>query len=334
MIRRLVPLLFGCFGLCAAWPALAEIQPELAEQFDCAACHTERLREYRRRGAVVLVENEPRPDLDTGRQDAASAPDMCLSCHDGFVMDSRSLWKEGHIGHPIGMVPSDQVELPVAGNEPVFPMNDDGRMYCGTCHSPHYHSSATSPAPPFMRVDLQEGGLCLSCHRDKDSVAESDHAPSSSRRRSAVADYSDRGICTRCHLAHDARGPVMWAREPGSGSSTADTLCHSCHEGDVAVFEHPQTIQAWSDELRAGHVADTEAPMPVFGDDGSRALTGVIGCPTCHDAHRQRADGLPGDRRGLFLRRARSEHLLCADCHGPSSLRRYQYFHSEVSRRR
>ncbi len=334
MTRLLAKVLFACLGLCTTLPAVAEMQPEVAEQFDCATCHTERLREFRRRSAVALVEHDPSPKLDTGRQDAVSAPDMCLSCHDGFVMDSRSLWKEGHQGHPVGMVPSDRVEQPVAGGEPVFPMNDDGRMYCGTCHSPHYHPSATSAAPPFMRVDLKDGNLCLSCHRDRESITDSDHAPPSSRRRSAAADYTERGVCTRCHLAHDARGPVMWAREPGSGESAANALCQSCHEGDVTIFEHPQVIEAWSDDLRTGLIADKDAPMPVFDEAGSRALTGVIGCPTCHDAHRQRAAGLRQERPGLFLRRARTERSLCVDCHGPSGLRRYQYFHSPVSRRR
>ena len=327
-------MLVGSFVLCVNMPSSAEVGPEAAEQFDCAACHTERLREFRRRGVATLVEHEPQPKLDTGRQDAASAPDMCLSCHDGFVLDSRSLWQEGHQGHPVGMMPSDRIRQPVVADEPVFPMNDDGRMYCGTCHSPHYHGSATKPAPPFMRVDLADGNLCLSCHRDKLSVANTDHAPPSSRRRPSAADYTERGVCTRCHLAHDAQGPVMWAREPGNSESVADALCQSCHDGDVAHYEHPQVIQVWSDEMRSRIVADEGAPLPVFDVDGSQSVSGVIGCPTCHDAHRQRAEGLSDDRRGLFLRRARSEGLLCADCHGPSGLRRYQYFHSSVSRRR
>lgn len=326
-------LLVGGVLLSTAVPAGAETGPEIAEQFDCAACHTERLREFRRRGATTLVQHEPALKLDTGRQDASSAPDMCLSCHDGFVMDSRSLWQEGHQGHPVGMVPSAGVEQPVAGSEPVFPMNEDGRMYCGTCHSPHYHGSATGAAPPFMRVGLKDGNLCLSCHRDKKSVADSDHAPPSARRR-PPPDYSERGVCTRCHVAHDAKGPVMWAREPGTGKSVPDTLCHSCHEGDVAYYEHPQIIEAWSSTIRSGLATDDGAPMPVFDSDGSKSLTGAIGCPTCHDPHRQRAAGLPAERPGLFLRRARSEGFLCSDCHGPSGLRRYQYFHSAVSRRR
>ncbi len=333
MIRWIARLLGGSLALCGTLLTAAEVGPEVAEQFDCASCHTERLREFRRRGAATLVEHEPRPRLETGRQDAASAPGMCLSCHDGFVMDSRSLWQEGHLGHPVGMVPSGRVEQPVVGNEPLFPMNEDGRMYCGTCHSPHYHGNATRATPPFMRVGLRDGNLCLSCHREKRSVADSDHAPPSARRR-APPDYSERGVCTRCHVAHDAQGPVMWAREPGGGESVADTLCNSCHDGDVEHYRHPQIIEAWSDDLRAGLVGDNGASMPVFDASGSRALTGVIGCPTCHDAHRQRAEGLPSERPGLFLRRARTERLLCADCHGPSSLRRYQYFHSAVSRRR
>jgi hypothetical protein len=334
MRRCISILLFAGLALSAALAAAAELGPEVADQFDCATCHTERLREFRRRGAATLVEHEPQPQLDTGRQDAASTPDMCLSCHDGFVMDSRSLWKEGHLGHPVGMVPSSRVRQPAAGGEPVFPMNEDGRMYCGTCHSPHYHDSATKAAPPFMRVDLRDGNLCQSCHDDKKAVAGSGHGPTSSRRRSSEADYTERGICTRCHVAHEAQGPVMWAREPGGGKSVANALCHSCHEGDVAYYEHPQVIEAWSQQVRSVLIADKGAPMPVFDSAGSRSATGIIGCPTCHDAHRERATGLPDDRPGLFLRRASVRGFLCADCHGASGLRRYQYFHSEVSRRR
>ena len=334
MTRGVVNLFFAGLLLSAALPAAAEVGPEAADQFDCAACHTERLREFRRRGVATLVEHEPQPQLDTGRQDAASTPDMCLSCHDGFVMDSRSLWKRGHLGHPVGMVPSSRIRQPAAGGEPVFPMNEDGRMYCGTCHSPHYHGSATKAAPPFMRVDLRDGNLCQSCHDDKKAVADSGHGPTSSRRRSFEADYTERGICTRCHVAHEAQGPVMWAREPGGGKSVANALCHSCHEGDVAYYEHPQVIEAWSQQVRSVLIADKGAPMPVFDSAGSRSATGIIGCPTCHDAHRERATGMPDDRPGLFLRRASVRNFLCADCHGASSLRRYQYFHSTVSRRR
>lgn len=334
MIRRMATLISAAIALCVVLPAAAETGPEVADQFDCAACHTERLREFRRRGSATLVEHEPQPKLDTGRQDAASTPDMCLSCHDGFVMDSRSLWKQGHLGHPVGMVPSNRVRLPVAGGEPVFPMNEDGRMYCGTCHSPHHHGSATKAPPPFMRVDLEDGNLCQSCHSEQESVADSGHAPPSSRRRSPGADYTERGVCTRCHVAHDAQGPVMWAREPGSGKSVADALCHSCHEGDVAYYQHPQIIEAWSHEVRSALIADEGAPMPVFDSAGSRSPTGIIGCPTCHDVHRERAAGLADERPGLFLRRASVQDFLCADCHGASALRRYQYFHSAVSRRR
>jgi hypothetical protein len=126
----------------------------------------------------------------------------------------------------------------------------------------------------------------------------------------------------------------MWAQKPGSGQSVADALCNTCHEGEVEYSAHPHVIEAWSAELRSGLVTDQGAEMPVFDPDGSRALSGVIGCSTCHDAHRERPAGPPDERPGLFLRRADVRGFLCADCHGPSSLRRYQYFHSTTSRGR
>ena len=53
MIRHIVAALLACLGLGIALPAVAESPPELADRFDCATCHTERLREFRRRGAVA-----------------------------------------------------------------------------------------------------------------------------------------------------------------------------------------------------------------------------------------------------------------------------------------
>jgi len=326
----LLPL---CLGVVAtAAPDSATVAEEVAEQFKCAVCHTERLTEFRRRRAVALVEHDPEPVLPSGQQVEVSTPAMCFSCHDGFVLDSRNLWKEGHLGHPIGVAPSSNIATPVVDGETLFPMNLDGRMYCGSCHSAHFSDAESDEAPPFMRVDPSTGDLCQSCHVENTSVADGAHA-ARVRRGRHIPDFQPRGACSRCHQAHEALGPALWAREPGQGNTAVETLCNSCHEGDVDPSGHPVNVTAWSAQLRLAHTQDTGAPMPVFDQDGSQADIGVISCATCHNAHREQVADDENGWPDRFLRRADSRNFLCADCHGESSLHRYLYFHSPRSRR-
>lgn len=315
-------------SLSAFW-AIDVPAEEAADLFKCPVCHTDRLRENKRRRAVTLVPHEPRPEITTGRQLEVSTPGMCFSCHDGFVLDSRALWKDGHLGHRVGVVPSADIVLPEANDEPVFPLNDDGRVYCGSCHSAHQIEGAANEAPPFMRVDPNDGNLCQACHDDKRSINDSDHVRSTSRRRKAPGDFEARGACVRCHVAHEAQGPVLFSREPGEGDIAVNQLCTSCHENEVHPAEHPSEVLAWSQLLREPFLPVPGTSMPVFDSQGLQSTNGSIGCPTCHNAHQQRAPDLPPDRPGKFLRLSDTRGFLCADCHDSSSLRRYLYFHTE-----
>ena len=60
---------------------------EVAEQFDCTACHPAKIRDFKGRRANPVTPVEEFPELPTGKQDVASSPAMCFSCHDGFVME-------------------------------------------------------------------------------------------------------------------------------------------------------------------------------------------------------------------------------------------------------
>jgi predicted CXXCH cytochrome family protein len=328
-LRSFRMLLLVSFGFGSVWLADAPAA-EVAEQFKCAVCHTDLLNEYRRRRATALVPHDPRPVISTGQQVETSTPDMCFSCHDGFVLDSRALWKEGHKGHRVGMPPSAGMNLPGVNNVPVFPMNDDGKMYCGSCHSAHQNSDAAIEAAPFMRVSPNDGQLCQACHDEKLSIVDSaHHSRASQRRRNAPKDFEPRGMCTICHVAHEAKGPVLWFEAPGEGNTPVNTLCTSCHIGSVYPSEHPSDIVAWSQDLRHGYSDNSGGSMPVFDNAGLQAENGSIGCPTCHNAHKENAEGLSPDRSGKFLRLSDTRDFLCADCHAQTSLQRYLYFHTD-----
>jgi predicted CXXCH cytochrome family protein len=303
---------------------------EAADLFDCKNCHVMKIRDFKGRRATPVTPVEEYPEEPSGVQDGASTSRMCFSCHDGFVMDSRDVWKNGkNHGHRIGMKPSDQIAVPELGGDPVFPMNDDDNMYCGTCHSAHLSEADDAPGKvkPFLRASA-EGELCLACHEDKAAIDGSGH--DKGKRRSQ--DFEQRGTCGTCHAAHRSELPVMWSRSQGEGNLTVNTFCRSCHDDEPNPAEHPTEVVAWSQAIRGTIRTKTPGEMPVFDDNARHARVGNIGCATCHNVHRERAEGRPEHLKGLHLRLPEFVEPLCADCHGTDSLFKYKFFHSPASR--
>jgi hypothetical protein len=265
-----------------------------------------RIRDFKGRRANPIVPLEEFPELETGTQNIASSPAMCFSCHDGFVMDSRTIWSGGtNHSHPIGMPPPADIVIPLLDSDPAFPLNDDGNMYCGTCHSGHLSTAANAPkkVKPFLRASA-DGELCRACHADKTTIDGSAH--DRGRRRSQ--DFESRGTCV-------------------------NRLCRSCHADAPMPSEHPPHVVAWSQEIRGTIFSNTPGEMPVFDEHGRQQRVGNIGCPTCHNVHRERAEGRPDNLPGKHLRLAEFVEPLCADCHGPDSLFFYKFFHSAASRK-
>lgn len=331
-ILRLKLILGACTAMLAATilaptPVMAG---EAAELFDnkCPVCHVMNLRELKRKKGPTLIERGEPAQEPTGEQNSVSTPAMCLSCHDGYVMDSRSLFANRHMGHRVGMVPSEKIAVPMFDDEPVFPMNADGNMYCGTCHSGHAGEGEAANAPAFLRVNPTDGNLCSACHADNAGIVGSPHV----RRAGKNKDYEKRGTCNKCHVPHNARGPALWAKEPGEAEDPISGTCRSCHSDDPKHASHPATVMAWSQEVRQGLRRNSEVEMPVFDEAGRHARTGRIGCPTCHNPHKHRAEGRPEHLEGKYLRLADTTELLCADCHGEDAIVKYQFFHSEVAR--
>ena len=325
---RLV-LVTACVGLVVVPSTTVVLAEEAADQFDCKVCHIMKIRDFKGRRANPITPVEEFPEEPTGVQDIASTSDMCLSCHDGFVEDSRDLWIGGYRGHRLGMVPSEAISAPELEGSPEFPMNEDGRMYCGTCHSAHLNEAdgARTKVKPFMRGSVG-GHICRACHQDEAAIVDSGHDKGSRRSR----DFERRGTCGTCHAPHGSDLPLMWARSQGEGDLVLNTYCRSCHDDGPNPGEHPAGVVAWSQDVRQSFRNHTPAEMPVYDADGRAARVGTIGCPTCHNPHRERAEGRPEELPGLYLRMPDLVEPLCADCHGPDSLLLYKFFHSSVSR--
>jgi predicted CXXCH cytochrome family protein len=303
---------------------------EIGGRFKCQFCHTNRLRELKKPKGPTLVDPESIWLGEHGRQEPASTRRMCLSCHDGFVADARYIWTGEHMTHPVGVKPPESMNMTMVDGDPVFPLNEDGEVYCGTCHVAHLGEGAAANGPPFVRVDPEKGELCSNCHSDKTSVGGTPHARV--KKSKQPPDFTKRGICGKCHTPHKNSGPLMFAKKPRKGNTTVNTLCQGCHRGQPDPGEHPATVVAWSQATREALGAKPTTEMPVFDENANHADRGAIGCGTCHNPHQHRADGLPDDVPGYFLRVADTKGFLCADCHASSSLFRYKFFHSKKSR--
>ena len=304
---------------------------EVADQFDCTACHPAKIRDFKGRRANPVTPVEEFPELPTGKQDVASSPGMCFSCHDGFVMDSRFMWQDGdYHGHRIGMAPPEDMTPPEFNGSPEFPLNSDGNVYCGTCHSGHVNDAegAFAKTETFMRQSADGGRICTACHVENAAIKGSAHDKGGRRNM----DFESRGTCGGCHVAHGSDQLLMWAKDPGEAKLPLNRLCRSCHDDAPNPAEHPPQVVAWSQEIRGTIFSNTPGEMPVFDKNGHQARVGNIGCPTCHNVHVETAEGRPDHLKGLHLRMPEFVEPLCADCHGPDSLFLYKFFHSQASR--
>jgi len=404
-------ILFSPFSIDQASAARAG-----GEERECATCHIMWLKDFKRKDIKTLIPYDPKPVEVTGKQDVVSTEKMCFSCHDGFVLDSRTQWKKGKHGHPVGMKPSSKIKIPTAENKTVFPLNEEGKVYCGTCHTAHGVSWSERESPVFMRVRNTDSGLCLACHldkgtgsaegnhpvfkkldgslpailkirgaqsgsdntvicqtchvahggetrnshlvmkpgkdslcetchKDKKTVADSNHDlrksnPEAENKNGNTAQES--GVCSACHVPHGGSGSVLWARKRMPDVDATASACLSCHRKDGAgekklltKHNHPVGVPInrtginvengqWNIQSSLYDPATPFVALPLYDKNGDRVShDGSVGCGSCHDPHMKSA--IPFDKKAKekdqagktnFLRIPKSEgSALCINCH-------------------
>lgn len=245
---------------------------------------------------TTLVPVEP----DPAGKDGAS----CLQCHDGLVLDSREVWDPARKHHPVGVVPKEK--LP-----DIFDLDDQGRMVCSTCHSPHGVADAPekdaptlrhqSPTSPFQRLAKDADRLCVACHAGDEhadmgasTLSTVQGHPTGPALVSALTKRGDdptKATCLSCHAMHGATGEHAM-RDPGDGAT-----CLGCHESvGEAGNNHVLGRVPGKDLLATGR-----------GEHVALAADGGIGCLTCHDVQ--------GDANHQLLRQLPNGAAVCLDCH-------------------
>ncbi|MCA9493564.1 MAG: hypothetical protein KC621_26715 [Myxococcales bacterium] len=247
-------------------------------------------------------------DTDPAGEHGAS----CAQCHDGLVLDGREVWDPRREHHPVDVVPEGDVPA-------FFPLDEQGRLTCRTCHSPHgvvdeagdeaaplvRHASATSP---FTRLERDSDALCTACHGTDvhDADPASDRAPTGGghpsgaaliaalQKRGASVDQIGRASCLSCHAVHGA------ASKPLMRSTDEASVCVGCHADQRQEGRnHP-----------LGHVPGRDLARAAAGGVVRLSADGGVGCTSCHD--------LTSPRTSL-LRWVGAGKPVCLECHGERS---------------
>jgi len=278
-----------------AQPAAAEKAPPNSSR-ECAICH------------IRWVGAFDRSEIQAGSMQAvmerqAGSGDMCLSCHDGSVVDSRfKVWSTRH--HTTDAKPSPAVTIPTE----TFPLDDQGRMTCATCHTAHaVAGNSDLRTVIFLRQPNVDSSLCLACHPRHAQKSDRQH-PLGRRDLPVPKAILDAGgktsadghmvFCQTCHEPHGARNAWMLVLPPSE-------LCIACHTDKAPEVSPP----AGAPVHRIGHTyTGFKPPASLLEEKATFGPNGELGCLSCHRLHD--ASGA----KPLLIRRNENS-TLCLECH-------------------
>lgn len=266
----------------------------------CTLCHMEWIE--------PIASGEPTPIMTVPKviEDSpfASRPEVCLSCHDASVVDSRHrVWDEH--GHKTGVTPPDGMQVP-----DFLPLID-GKVSCRTCHSAHTGDDFTGDlrSSVFLRVNNTASQLCVTCH----------------------ADYT-RGPRLGTHPTGGMPWPVPEVLiQAGAkvGSNPREITCQVCHTPHGSAYDHllvmgvesNQLCTSCHDQMRPGMFREggaNEHPLrpPVnaaqkvaITEMGTRIGTNeTLICLSCHKLHH-------GEGERFMLARPLVDSQMCIACH-------------------
>lgn len=271
---------------------------------NCTICHLEWIPELAERRSNLLID----PPDSTAKDPYAARAGVCLSCHDGSVIDSRRRVWEEH-GHRTGVEPPETMKVPE--NLPLI----DGTIACRTCHSAHAAGQATGDLKTavFLRVPNQASELCMSCHTDKLRGPVAGTHPTGGMPWPVPQALIDAGArvgpnpreltCQVCHTPHGAQNDHLLVMGVGSNQ-----LCLNCHDQmRPGMFragghmEHPLDAKPNAEQAAAIAAMGTRV-----GDEGQ------LVCLSCHKLHHGK-----GER--YMLADELSEGQMCLRCHSDRS---------------
>lgn len=265
-----------------------------SEARSCTVCHLEWMPPFSK-GEGTLLAAVP---SNTPEQPAVSRGEVCLSCHDASVVDSRQRVWQQH-GHQTGIAPPPTMKVP-----PNLPLAD-GKIACRTCHSAHTGGQFTADfrTAVFLRVANPASELCISCHRDQTRGPQGGTHPIGGMPWPIPKALIDAGAkvgpnpreltCQVCHTPHGSKEDRLLVM-----GTSGNQLCLNCHDQmrpgmfrEGGPREHPLSPRVNAEQASAIASMGTR-----LGPDDK------LICLSCHklhhgkDGHFMLAEDLSGGR--------------------------------------
>jgi len=275
---------------------------EMSSKKDCAICHVMWLDDFRT-DKKTLIEWQPGNVLMKDTQGVVSSEEICYSCHDGYVIDSRAIvWKYNR--HKTFVKPSNNVVIPSA-----LPLSNKDQIYCGTCHSAHGVGSDSndgrSLVTSFSREENIDSSLCERCHGKEANFKHSNSHPLKTTQLELPTMLFELGglrgkdknkiICQTCHKVHGAKGDKITIID-----NTNSELCIMCHEKQKSI-------------INTKH--DMSLLLPDIKNIKQQQVSQSGPCGACHIPHN-------AANKRLWARQLGSGDFatqMCLSCHGEKS---------------
>ncbi|MFH1728611.1 MAG: cytochrome c3 family protein [Pseudomonadota bacterium] len=261
---------------------------------ECAICHYRWLDTF-------FIYSKGTDLVEFQAEKVVSSQEMCQSCHDGSVVDSR-LKLSSLSGHKVDKAPPESMEIPNS-----FPLDSEGRVQCATCHTPHVIPGKNiNKETIFLRVSNINSQMCKMCHK-KESEPKMNHPTGKTNKKVANQHLQDELqrknkssfiYCESCHVTHGPSYSNLLIKD-----KMDNELCIRCHTElrQVKKEEKPGFSNLKNEKNMDEVVKNLKTKGAVFTENNQ------LLCISCHRNHKIK------NKKLLLSDNSKSQ--MCITCH-------------------
>jgi len=265
----------------------------------CAICHYRWVDTF-------FIEGKGSDLVEYTSNKVVATSEMCFSCHDGSVLDSRARAYQT-AQHKINMPPPAAMNIPE-----ILPLDEGGNMVCATCHTAHgVPSGPDSEETIFLRTSNRNSEMCRMCHPQMEGGVKMGNHPLDATQQeipqslialdARVGKKPNQVVCETCHTAHGSSYENYLIKNDRDSS-----LCLVCHQDKDSLTPEGQK--------RPVHVINAQPvtariPENLLNKGAKLGDRQELICQTCHKVHQNSL----GPQLLLFKKDEKS--TFCLSCH-------------------